>query len=77
MQAYINIPVYQITNICCNSITSHTHSKLPVNVLLSTSFGCKIEPSSGHFTSTVQTEYLYNIRVDSSPLHQKVHCKCT
>jgi hypothetical protein len=48
-----------------------THSKLPVNVILMIIFGCKIEPSSGHYTRTVKSEDLCIIRVDSSPFTSK------
>jgi hypothetical protein len=39
------------SQMCFYSIINHTH-KLNVKVILASSFGCKVQPSSGHYTRT-------------------------
>jgi len=53
------------------------HNKLFVNVFLATSFGSKIEPSSGHYAKTVNVEALYIIGTEISAFTSRdiLHCK--
>jgi hypothetical protein len=52
------------------SVINHTH-KPPVNVFLASSVGCKIEPSSGHYTRTVKTETPFIVRREYPPFTLK------
>jgi len=49
------------------SVINHTH-KPPVNVFLASSVGCKIEPSSGHYTRTEEIETQHIIKMDNFPV---------
>ena len=64
----MSLLVCQITNMFIH--LSVTHNKLLVNVFLASSFGCKIEPSSGYNTRTEKREplkfFFFSVRAKTS-----------